>query len=73
VNFRCTTNILGTRIRGERYVFCFSHLGFQSRSYITLSCLSVGLLQNTPPFNLFVALDVQRHASAEFDELLTAC
>jgi hypothetical protein len=32
--------------------------------------LLVRLLQNTPPFNLFVALDVQRHASAEFDELV---
>jgi hypothetical protein len=28
------------------------------------------ILQSTPPFNLFVALDVQRHASAEFDELV---
>jgi hypothetical protein len=46
---------LRNKNKREKVCFCCSHLGFQSRSYITLSCLLVRLLQNTPPFNLFVA------------------
>jgi hypothetical protein len=61
---------LRNKNKREKVCFCFGHLGVQSRSYLMLSCLLVRLLQNTPPFNLFVALDVQRHASAKFDELV---
>jgi hypothetical protein len=61
---------LRNKNKREKVCFCFRHLGVQSRSYLMLSCLLVRLLQNTPPFNLFVAVDVQRHASAESDELV---
>ena len=57
-----------SKSKNKKVGCCLNHLYFIR--LLSNDALLLGCFQNVPPFNLLVALDAQRHASAKFDEIV---